>query len=98
MGTEKEFDEILDEFDKTMRFLSSTNEKISAKEVTEIIVRTIEAFFRHVKMDNPALVRLCENSEMSLTTSMIFSVCQLTSRGEEVKDFLRRQMSDGKPN
>lgn len=91
-------DELLEDFGNILEWLSNSDEKVDAKDVAEIIIRTTEMYFKLLKEKNPMLHEICLHADMTLTTSMIFALCSLTSKRDYVESLKEKYNNAEKPN
>lgn len=91
-------DELMEDFGNILEWLSNSNEKVEAKDVAELIVHTTDEYFKILRKKNPFLQEMCLHAEMTLTTSMIFALCSLTSKRNIVERLKEKYNNAGKPN
>lgn len=91
-------DDLMEDFGKVLEWLSNSDEKVNARDVTELIIRSTEVYFKLLKEKNPMLNEVCLHAEMTLTTSMIFGLGSLTSKRDFVESLKEKYNNAGKPN
>lgn len=91
-------DELIEDFGNVLEWLSNSDEKVNAKDMAGLIVRTIDVYFKLFKERNPMLHEMCLHAEMTLTTSMIFALGSLTSKRDFVERLKEKYINAEKPN